>query len=295
GNLMVMSLSSPQWDHGGELKDITIKFPEMTQSQLADFTLTEGSTTVPLQDVAQIKRGFSPKEILRRDQVRLARITAQLTGGAALSQVIAQIKQYASTLVLPPTYRLDIAGDEQKRADSFRDLAFALALAVLLVYMVLAAQLESLLHPLVIICTVPLGIVGVVPLFFALGRSFNIMALIGVIMLAGIVVSNAIVLLDAVRQLRESGTPRREALLLAGQRRIRPIVITSLTTVLALFPLAFGFGAGAALRAPMALAVMGGLTASTLLTLVVIPCVYDTVEDWRERIVKKNDDKTSQS
>ena len=110
-------------------------------------------------------------------------------------------------------------------------------------------------------------------------------------MLAGIVVSNAIVLLDAVRQLRESGISRHEALLLAGQRRIRPIVITSLTTVLALLPLAFGFGAGAALRAPMALAVMGGLTASTLLTLVVIPCVYEMVEDWREKIVKRNDDK----
>jgi HAE1 family hydrophobic/amphiphilic exporter-1 len=291
----MLGRTAGQWDHGGELKDITILFPQMTQSQLADFTLIEGNTTVPLQDVAQIKRGFSPKEILRRDQVRLARITAQLTGSTAFSQVIAQIKRYAASLAVPPTYRLEIAGDEQKRAESFRDLAFALALAVLLVYMVLAAQLESLLHPFVIICTVPLGIVGVVPLFFLLGKSFNIMALIGVIMLAGIVVSNAIVLLDAVRQLRESGIPRHEALLLAGQRRIRPIVITSLTTVLALLPLAFGFGAGAALRAPMALAVMGGLTASTLLTLVVIPCVYEMVEGWRERIVKKNDDKTSQS
>lgn len=283
----ILGRTAGQWDHGGELKDITIKFPEMTQAQLADFILTEGSSTVPLQDVARIQRGFSPKEILRRDQVRLARITAQLTGHTALSRVIAQIKRFTGAMALPPAYRLTISGDEQKRAESFHDLAFALALAVLLVYMVLAAQLESLVHPLVIICTVPLAIVGVVPLFFALGKSFNIMALIGVIMLAGIVVSNAIVLLDAVRQLRESGTSRHDALILAGKRRIRPIVITSVTTVLALFPLAFGFGAGAALRAPMALAVMGGLTASTLLTLFVIPCVYDMVEDRREKIMTK--------
>jgi HAE1 family hydrophobic/amphiphilic exporter-1 len=283
----ILGRTAGQWDHGGELKDITIKFPRMTQAQLADYILTEGNTTVPLQDVAQVQRGFSPKEILRRDQVRLARITAQLSGNVPFSRVMAQIKRRAAALTVPPSYRLTISGDEQKRAESFRDLAFALALAVLLVYMVLAAQLESLLHPFVIICTVPLAVVGVVPLFFLLGKSFNIMALIGVIMLAGIVVSNAIVLLDAVRHFRESGIPRREALLQAGQRRIRPIVITSITTVLALFPLAFGFGEGAALRAPMALAVMGGLTASTLLTLVVIPCVYDMLEDWREKIVKK--------
>jgi hydrophobic/amphiphilic exporter-1 (mainly G- bacteria), HAE1 family len=290
----ILGRTAGQWDHGGELKDIIVKFPEMTQAQLADFMLTEGATTVPLQDVAQIKHGFSPKEILRRDQVRLARITAQTSGAVAFNRVIAQIKKAMAALTLPPTYRLEISGDEQKRAESFRDLGFALALAVLLVYMVLAAQLESLVHPLVILCTVPLAIVGVVPLFFVLGKSFNIMALIGVIMLAGIVVSNAIVLLDAVRQLRESGTPRRAALILAGQRRIRPIVITSLTTVLALFPLAFGFGAGAALRAPMALAVMGGLTASTMLTLVVIPCVYDMFENWRDKILKTKNDQSSQ-
>ena len=136
---------------------------------------------MPLQDVARIQRGFSPKEILRRDQVRLARITAQLTGKAALSQVVDRVKRATGAMGLPPAYRLTISGDEQKRAESFHDLAFALALAVLLVYMVLAAQLESLVHPLVIICTGSLAIVGVVPLFFALRQSFNIMALIGVI------------------------------------------------------------------------------------------------------------------
>jgi hydrophobic/amphiphilic exporter-1 (mainly G- bacteria), HAE1 family len=283
----LLGRNAGQWNHGGELKDITIKFPGMTRAQLSRFMLAEAGVSVPLQDVAQVKQGFSPKEILRRDQTRLARITAQLAGGAAFSRVMDRVRQRLHTMDIPPGYRLEISGDEQKRAESFRSLAAALALAILLVYMVLAAQLESLVHPFVIICTVPLAVVGVVPLFFVLGKSFNIMALIGVIMLVGIVVSNAIVLLDAIRQLRLEGVDRHEAILAAGQRRFRPIVITSLTTILALLPLAFGFGEGAALRTPMALAVMGGMAASTLLTLVVIPCVYDVADELFEKAGRK--------
>lgn len=283
----LLGRTAGQWNHGGELKDITIKFPEMTRLQLSRFMLAENGVSVPLQDVAVIRQGFSPKEILRRDQARLARITAQIAGGASFSSVMDRMRTRLHALDIPPGYRLEISGDEQKRAESFRSLAAALALGILLVYMVLAAQLESLVHPFVIICTVPLAVVGVVPLFLLLGKSFNIMALIGVIMLAGIVVSNAIVLLDAVRQLRQEGVGRREAILTAGMRRFRPIVITSLTTILALVPLAFGFGEGAALRTPMALAVMGGLSASTLLTLVVIPCVYDVIDELFEKIGRK--------
>ncbi|HUI91052.1 MAG TPA: efflux RND transporter permease subunit [Chitinivibrionales bacterium] len=275
----LLGRNAGQWNRNGELKDITVKFPAMTRPQLSRFMLVEAGSSVPLQDVAQVKQGFSPKEILRHDQTRLARITAGLAGGAAFSNVMQRVRQRLGAMELPPGCRLEISGDEQKRAESFQGLVAALALAILLVYMVLAAQLESLVHPFVIICTVPLAVIGVVPLFFILGKSFNIMALIGVIMLVGIVVSNAIVLLDAIRQLRLEGVSRREAILAAGERRFRPIVITSLTTILALLPLAFGFGEGAALRTPMALAVMGGLAASTLLTLVVIPCVYDVVDE----------------
>ena len=157
---------------------------------------------------------------------------------------------------------------------SFANLRFALILSVILVYMVMAAQFESLVHPFTILLTIPLAITGAVFLFFILDQTFNIMALIGIIMLVGIAVNDSIILVDAINQLKRDGLPVRDAIIQAGQRRIRPIIMTSLTTILALLPLTVGFGEGAALRAPMALAVIGGLLTSTLLTLVVIPSVY---------------------
>ena len=140
--------------------------------------------------------------------------------------------------------------------------------------MVLASQFESLVHPFTIILSIPLAIVGAIAVFFILGKSLNIMAYIGIIMLVGIAVNDSIILVDSINRLKREGLSRKTAIIEAGQRRIRPIIITSLTTILALLPLTFGFGEGAALRAPMALAVIGGLVTSTLLTLVVIPCVY---------------------
>jgi HAE1 family hydrophobic/amphiphilic exporter-1 len=140
--------------------------------------------------------------------------------------------------------------------------------------MVLASQFESLIHPFTILLTIPLAVVGAVLIFFFLQLPLNVMAYIGIILLIGIAVNDSIILVDAINQLKRQGKTLRESILEAGQRRIRPIIMTSLTTILALFPLTLGFGESAALRSPMALAVIGGLVTSTLLTLVVIPCVY---------------------
>ena len=181
-------------------------------------------------------------------------------------RVVQEIEQEIGGIDFPSDYRVHIAGQEQKRRESFRTLTFALLLSVILVYMVLASQFESLVHPFTILLTVPLAGVGVVLVFFLLGRSFNITAYIGIIMLAGIAVNDSIILVDAINQLKREGRSRRDAILEAGGRRIRPIVMTSLTTILALLPLTFGLGEGAALRAPMALAVIGGLITSTMLT-----------------------------
>jgi HAE1 family hydrophobic/amphiphilic exporter-1 len=153
--------------------------------------------------------------------------------------------------------------------------------------MVMASQFESLIHPFTILLTIPLAVVGSIIIFFALGKTLNIMALIGIIMLAGIAVNNSIILVDRINQLIREGLTRREAILQAGQQRIRPIIMTSLTTVLALLPLTFGFGESASLRSPMALAVIGGLVTSTLLTLVVIPCVYDILDRIKTLFVRK--------
>lgn len=166
-------------------------------------------------------------------------------------------------------------------------LGFALLLSVILVYMVMASQFESLIHPFTILLTIPLAVVGSILIFFVLGKTLNIMALIGVIMLVGIAVNNSILLVDRINQLIRDGLSRQEAILYAGQQRIRPILMTSLTTVLALLPLTFGFGESASLRSPMAMAVIGGLVTSTLLTLVVIPCVYDILDRIRTMFVKK--------
>jgi HAE1 family hydrophobic/amphiphilic exporter-1 len=182
---------------------------------------------------------------------------------------------------LPPGVSAYLSGQSEEMQDSFRSLAFTLALAVLLVYLVMASQFESLVQPFVILFTIPLGLIGVVWALFLTGTTVNVVAMIGLIMLAGIVVNNAIVLIDAVNQGRERGLDKAAAILEAGRVRLRPILITTVSTVLGLLPMAIGFGEGAEVRTPMAITVIGGITVSTLLTLVVIPVVYSLMT--RER------------
>jgi len=162
--------------------------------------------------------------------------------------------------------------------ESFTSMQFALALAVFLVYLVMASQFESLIHPFVILFTIPLALVGAVLALFVTGTTLNIVAFIGIIMLAGIVVNNAIVLVDLINQLRASGMDRVGAIMEAGAARLRPILMTSLTTALGLLPMALGFGEGSEVRTPMAITVIGGLLVSTLLTLLVIPVVYSLLD-----------------
>ena len=152
--------------------------------------------------------------------------------------------------------------------------------------MVLAAQFESVIQPFIIMLTIPLAGVGTVLTFFLLGKPLNMMAYIGIIMLGGIAVNNAILLVDRINQLRESGIGKKDAIVLAGSQRIRPILMTSLTTILALLPLTIGIGESASLRAPMALAVIGGMVSSTILTLIVIPCVYWVFDTLSSKIYK---------
>ena len=158
---------------------------------------------------------------------------------------------------------------------------FALVLSIVLVYMVMASQFESLLHPFTILLTIPLALVGAILLFFITGTTINIMGVIGIIMLSGIAVNSSIILVDRINQLKEAGMSLTEAIVEAAQQRIRPILMTSITTILSLLPMAIAFGDGASLRAPMSIAVIGGLVTSTLLSLVVIPCVYYLFEQMK--------------
>jgi len=275
--------SAGNFEKEGEMKDITIRLGDISLYQLRDLMITAGTVKVPLSELAVIKTVISPREITRRNQSRTCYIYAMVNKDMAFDKVIREAEASLKGVILPVDYKMEFTGEELKRKESMSNLTFALILSLILVFMVLAAQFESIIQPFVIMLTIPLAGVGTVLTFIILGRTLNMMAYIGIIMLGGIAVNNAIILIDRINQLREAGMNKKEAIVLAGSQRIRPILMTSLTTILALLPLTIGIGESASLRAPMALAVIGGLVSSTLLTLVVIPCVYwvfDTFSDF---------------
>ena len=260
---------------GGEAADIVIRRPGVTPDQLRGLTLeAPGGRRVRLDEVAALRSGVTPREILRRNQRRVVTVGARLDGDEPFDRVAGRVTEALGQVSWPPEHGFVLTGEEKLRQDSFRNLGFALVLAVVLVYMVMAAQFESLVHPFVILLTIPLAGVGAVALLLALGMPLNVMSFIGVILLAGIAVNDSIVLVDRINRNRRAGQELEEAVVQAARSRIRPILMTSLTTMLALLPLAAGAGEGAVLRAPMAVAVIGGLFTCTALTLVVIPCVY---------------------
>ena len=273
--------SAGQMDYKGEMRDIMIKVPEIPLSQLNDIVITHNSKQFRLAELADVRRDVAPKEIFRRNQSRIAKVTANLEDGYTLSRTSEDIRSALEAIELPANYSIDITGEEEKRRESMGGLIFALILSVVLVYMVMASQFESLLHPFTILLTIPLALVGAILLFFVTGTTINIMGAIGIIMLSGIAVNSSIILVDRINQLKEDGMPLADAIVEAAQQRIRPILMTSITTILSLLPMAIAFGDGASLRAPMAIAVIGGLVTSTLLSLVVIPCVYFLFEQMK--------------
>ena len=207
-------------------------------------------------------------------------ISAGLSG-LDLGTAISRIKQEISYLPLQQGISIDFGGQGLEMQRSIDSMIFAICLAVFLVYLVMASQFESLLHPFVIMFTIPFGLVGVVWSLWLTSGIISVVALIGVVMLSGIVVNNAIVLVDYVNVLRREGMSKRDALITAGQARMRPILMTSGTTILGLLPMAIGLGEGSEVRAPMAIVVIGGLAVGTFLTLFLLPTVY-SLFDWRE-------------
>lgn len=232
---------------------------------------------VTLEAVADVFVARGPTEIRRVAQERVAVLTANIAYGD-LGAAVAEAQGIIDRTVMPSGVVAMVSGQNEEMQESFRSMQFALALAVFLVYLVMASQFESLIHPLVILFTIPLALVGAVWALFLTGTTVNVIAFIGVIMLAGIVVNNAIVLVDLINQLRASGVEKTAAIREAGQARLRPILMTTMTTALGLLPMAIGLGEGAEVRTPMAITVIGGLLVSTLLTLIVIPVVYSLLD-----------------
>ena len=266
-----------------QAKDIRVQLGEddPTLAELKDMFVPVGQgQAVRLEELVDIRIQPGPREVLHKDQERLARTFADLADGAKLSDAIDAVKAQLALINLPENYYIRIGGEEERRQQSFESLLFALVLALILVYMVMASLFESLIHPFDIMFSMPLAAIGVIWGFYWSGQTLNMMGYIGIIMLAGIVVNNAIVLVDYVNRLRrEEDVTVVAALVRGAQRRIRPILMTTLTTILALTPLALGFGEGAEIRAPMAIAVIGGLISSTILTLIFIPVLYSVVDD----------------
>ena len=243
----------------------------------------EGLVPIPLSAVAAVVVAQGPSEIRRINQQRVSLVSANLTG-RSLGDVTGDILQIINDLALPIDFEVLIKGQNEEMQVAFDSMQFAILLSVFLVYLVMASQFESLLHPFVILLTFPFSMIGVIVTLLTTGQTISVVVLIGVIMLAGIVVNNAIVLVDFVNQLRSRGLSIDEALLEAGQVRLRPILMTTSTTVLGLLPMAIGIGEGAEIRAPMAITVIGGLIASTLVTLVLVPLIYTTLESFVARV-----------
>ena len=272
-------------DYRGEMRDIIIKTPDVTVRDLQNLVIRSGSQEFLLREIATIESSYAPKEIFRRNQNRINKIVADKDERISLDKAAQQIRQATSDVVLPDNYSITVTGEETKRQESMQSLLWALMLSIILVYMVLASQFESLLHPFTILLTIPLALVGAVLMFFLTGMTLNIMGVIGIIMLAGIAVNNSILLVGRIIQLQTTMS-LKDAIVQAGQQRIRPIIMTSLTTILALLPMSFNIGEGAALRSSMAMAVIGGLVTSTLMSLVVIPCVYYVFEQMKRKVIK---------
>lgn len=260
---------------GDEEYDVVLRLPTVEPDALLALPFrTRDGYRVTVGDVARLDEVEGAREIFRRNQRRIARVTARIAPGVSAPEARAAALAAVTAAELPPGLTAELAGEEQERARTTRELGWAAMLALLLVFMVLAGTFESLLHPLTILAAIPLSLIGVAVALVPTGAPIGVMAMLGLIVLAGIAVNDAILLADAARRQIADGVERRGALARAASIRLRPIIMTTATTVLALVPLAIGTGDAAELRAPLALTIIGGLVASTLGSLFVIPCVY---------------------
>ncbi|MCU0606055.1 MAG: efflux RND transporter permease subunit [Candidatus Edwardsbacteria bacterium] len=273
----------------GKEYDVVVRLREADRSKLPDLrNLTVISPTgqpVALGNLARIEKAFGPVDIGRKNQQRIITVSASATG-RAIGSINAELADKLRKLTIPEGFTVEVGGSAKDMAESFRNLLFAMLLAVALVYMVLAAQFESLLDPFVILFSVPLGIIGVIWGLFLTGVNFSVIAFIGVIMLVGIVVSNAILLVDYTNVLRKQGRELYQAVVEAGRTRLRPILMTTLTTIMGMVPMALGIGESAETYAPLAISVISGLAVSTVLTLVFVPTLYIVFEERLKREIR---------
>ena len=275
---------------GGEEIDVVIRSVGGVTESMGSFQYMEISTptgtNIPLSQIADVTVEKGPTAINRENQERVVSVSSQIVD-RDLNSIVTDVEARLQGYTMPDGYSYSIGGENEEMIDAFQQLGLALALAIVLIYMVMAAQFESLIYPFIIMFTIPLAFSGGALGLFLTGRSLGVTALIGVIILSGIVVNNGIVLIDYINTLRKQGMERREAIETAGPIRLRPILMTSLTTILGLIPITLGIGEGAELMAPMGSVVIGGLILSTVLTLVVVPVMYTILDDMSQKTKAK--------
>ena len=270
---------------GDEERRVTIRLPTPRREDLGDvaFRTAEGRLAA-IGQVATFTEVAGAREIFRRDQRRTAEVTAQIAEGVSKPQAVAAVEAGLDDLSLPPGTRSALRGEEEQRARTFAELQLAGVLALVLVFMVLAGTFESLVHPVTVLSAIPLALIGVAGALVWTGEPIGVMAMLGLIVLAGIAVNDAVLLITTARQQMAAGSDRIRALAAAAGIRLRPIAMTTLTTALALVPLVLAGGEGASLRAPMALTIIGGIVASTIGSLLVLPCIYLLVDSAAGRL-----------
>jgi HAE1 family hydrophobic/amphiphilic exporter-1 len=308
-------LKTGDWvDPSGKTRDVTVRLTTSARANVADLlqvpivvggggpaaanvgstpgsipnvgVANTGMAVVPLGQIADVKEGLGPAEIDHLDEDRVINVEANKSG-RSLGEVTDDIQAGIAKLNLPPGVHISKGAQQKNQAELFGSMFAALGLAILLMYLILVVQFGSFLDPLAILLSLPLSLIGVVLMLLITGDDLNIMSMIGIMLLMGIVAKNAILLIDFAKWQHEAGMPLREALIEAGRIRLRPIMMTTLALIAGMTPVALGFGEGADFRAPLGRAVIGGVITSTVLTLVVIPTIYEIFSEWREKLGKR--------
>ncbi|HEU0014422.1 MAG TPA: efflux RND transporter permease subunit [Longimicrobium sp.] len=282
-------LDAGDWvDPSGETRDVVVRFAPEARARTADlqsvplvFAGTRGPVTVPLGQVATVRHGVGPAQIDHLQRDRVINVEAN-TQGVPLSEVVTGIQAKLDSVRVPAGYQVTFGGQTEDQTEIFGRIMFALLVAVMLMYLILVVQFGSFLDPMAIMLSLPLSLIGVMLGLWLTGSTLNIMSMIGIILLMGIVAKNAILLIDFAKWSKERGMSRREALITAGAIRLRPILMTTFALIAGMIPVALGRGEGAQFRAPMGIAVIGGVITSTLLTLLVVPTVWELLDELRD-------------
>lgn len=277
----IYGLVATKYREEGDEYDIFIRFPAdyRTSQKLIENVPVKTITgnIVRVGDVGKVVERYSPPDIQRQDQERVVRVTA-FNEGRALGDITADIQNYVARMNLPQNIVIEYGGEIEQQSEAFTDLAFLLVLSLILVYMVMAAQFESLLDPLVIMFSIPFAFTGVILGLLVFNETFNVISFLGAILLVGIVVKNAIVLVDYINITRARGIELKEAIIYSGRNRLRPVLMTTFTTLLGTLPLVISSGEGSEVWRPLGIATVGGLTVSTIITLVLVPVIYSIFE-----------------